>query len=645
MIVPKPKGGYVGKYARVNLTTGKVLVEELDLGFAKSYLGGTGFAARILWDELSAGTDPLGPENKLIFATGPMTGTMAQGTGRITIAAKSPLTLAWGEANSGGEFAPELKFAGFDFLIIEGRSPKPVYLYVEDGKIEIKDARDAWGRTVSETFTFIREVEGDESLKIACIGPAGENLVRYAAIMTNYHDAAGRTGMGAVMGSKNLKAVAVKGTGAVEVADPDKYFEVVREFFEMAKNGLWAEAAEETLGKYGTPSLVLAEQEIGRLPTKNHYTGVYEKAEDISGEALVKQYRVKRSSCFGCFINCKYYSYVKRGKFAGTLTGGPEYESIAAFGSYLLNPHLDSIIHVNKLCNEYGMDTISAGGTIAWAMECYEKGLITEEDTGGLELKWGDYDVVVKLIHMIAKREGFGDLLAEGSRLASKKIGRGTERYAIHVKGLEMSAQDGRAQKSIGLGHAVNVRGADHLKVLSCYEELGFLEPLEKRFGKENAPKIADRLSIEAKALVTVDCEDFYALVDSLIVCKYGTMWPPMYYFEDFAKILPPLTGIEEFGSVKYLRLLGARIHNLRKAFNVREGLARKDDTLPERLLKEPMPDGPAKGHVVELEPMLNEYYQLRGWDVKTGLQKRETLEKLGLKDVADQLEKMGKLA
>ncbi len=621
--------GYMGRYARINLTKRKVKIEKTPKTIIKGFLGGTGFCAKILYDEISREIDPLSPENKLIVATGPVTGSGFPPSGRYMLASKSPLTGIWGESHAGGFFGPEIKFCGFDYLIIEGRAEKPVYLLLTDLNIEILDAKDLWGKNTLETTSIIRETHGDE-FKVACIGQAGENLVRFACVINDLYRAAGRTGMGAVMGSKRLKAIAAHGTMPVTPYNPDLFQEFVKEAIYMSTEGKWGKAAAESLGKYGTPNLVSAINEIGRFPTKNHYTGVFDRADKIGPEVIRSKYRVKREACYGCVIACKYISQIKTGKYAGTYTGGPEYETIFAFGSNCLNDNIESIIHANMLCNHYGLDTISTGKVISWAMECHEHGLLDGWEDG-LDLSWGNEDTIITLIHRIASREGLGKLLSLGVKRASEVVGNGTERFAMHVKGMEISGQDGRAHKSIGLTHAISVRGADHLRSLCTVDELGYIEIAEERFGKERAPEICNLLTEKYKGIIVKDQEDFFAIVDSLITCKYGTMWPPIFYFDFYAKLLPPLTGIQEFSTVKQLRLIAERIVTLKRLFNIREGLTRKDDTLPQRFLEEKMPDGPAKGQTVNLKQMLDEYYKERNWDLETGLPTEKELERLGL--------------
>ena len=640
-------GGYTGRYLEVDLTSGKFQVKETPRAWMRNYVGGTGFAARYLWDHLSPGIDPLGPENVIVFATGPVTGTLGHATGRLAIASKAPLTGIWGESHVGGQLAPEIKYAGYDFIAITGRAEKPVYLWIDDDHVELRDASHLWGRGTRETFKLIWEDIGDESVQSAVIGPAGERLVRFANVIVDFYDAAGRTGMGAVMGSKKLKAIAVRGSKGIKVARFEEFWEVIQRIYEKATTGEWREIANDTIRGYGTPYLIDVMHSIGRLPTKNHWTGLFPEAEKINGDAL-KAVRISHKSCFTCFLQCKFVHHVDSGKYACTLTGGPEYEALVALGSNVMVSDLGAIIHANELCNDYGMDVISAGKVISWLMECYEKGLITEGDIGGIKPVWGDADLVIDLIHKMAKRKGIGDLLAEGALRAARKIGKGTERYVIHVKGLEASAQDGRSHKSIGLAHAVNVRGADHLRGLCTYDELPWaVKYAYERFGEEEAKKmvIDDRLNPTGKGYLTWLTENFYSIVDSMITCKYGAMWPMIYYYDDFAPWLKALTGIEELGDERKLALAGERIYMLRRAFNAREGVGRKEDTLNPRFTEEPMPEGPGKGQVVELEVMLKEYYEYRGLDWETGWPKRHKLVQLGLEDVAEELASMGRLA
>ncbi len=634
--------GYAGKILYIDITKQKYFVENTPTEIVKSYVGGSGLAAYLLWNLVDEGVNPLSPENPLIIATGPATGALAPSSGRFVVVSKSPLTNIWGESHAGGAFGPQVKYAGYDVIVITGRAHKPVSLIIDDSNVTFYDSSALWGLNVRDTVDELRETFGDD-YHVMCVGPAGENLVKYASIMVDYYRAAGRTGLGAVMGYKRLKAVAVRGSRDVEVHDPDRYAEVLEDMLWRNTKGPWALPAQLSLGKYGTSNLVMAMNAIGRLPTKNHWTGYWELADRISGDELLK-YRVSRGSCFSCMIMCKHVTNVSCGKYEGTMSGGPEYESIAALGSNLLISNMEAVLYMNHLCNIYGLDTISTGKVLSFVFECYEKGLISKEELGGLNPVWGNEEAAIELIKLIVERKRIGDILAEGVLRASKTIGKGSEAYALHVKGLEVSAQDPRAHKSVGCTWAISVRGADHLRSLTTVDELGYREVAAERFGEDKVDDICDRLTEKYKGLVVKDQEDLFALVDSVIMCKYGTMWPPMYYFDFIAKLLPPLTGVEEFGDVRNLRTIAERIANLKRCFNLREGVGKESEVIPRRFTEEPMPTGPSKDQVCNLEPMLKEYYAERGWDYESGLPYQETLERLGLSYVTETLSKKYRL-
>ena len=624
--------GYAGKILRVDLSANRISSQALDKSLVREYLGGIGFCIRWLYDMTSPETDPLGPENILIFATGPISGTIWPGSGRLEVAGKSPETELIGYSNSGGHFAPYIKYAGYDAIIIEGRSNKPVYLYVEDEKVEIKDASHLWGLNTWETEDSLKDELG-EDVRVACIGQAGENLVKMASIVTGKCRVAARTGLGAVMGSKKLKAVVLRGTRGVKVAKPELFMKLLEKGIESIKGSPFSEHYME----FGTTLLVAPMNSIGRLPTKNHWSGVFSKADRLSGEYLVEHYRVAKRACFSCVFHCK--NVLKLGNEIGD---HPEYETLCSLGSNLLIDDPEFVIRANWLCDKYGIDTISLGATIAWAMECYEKGLLTKEDTG-IELEWGNPDVVERLIHMTAFREGFGDLLAEGVRRASQKIGRGTERYAMHVKGLEIPAQDGRAQKSMGIAHATAARGADHLTHCTFLDEVGFEEAIAERFGSKYLPEMADRMSAKYKGIMAKECEDFTAAVNCMIICvSAGFLFPPLFWWGELAQIYSSVTGIDM--KVHELKIAAERIVNLRRAYLIRHGISRADDKLPERFTKEPAPEGPCKGQIVEIEQMLDEYYEARGWDKRTGWIPEKKLLELGLEEAVSQLRDLGRL-
>ncbi len=631
--------GWVGKILRVDLSSGKIKEERLQDELLREYIGGNGLVAKILWEELKGGEDPLGPQNKLIFATGPLNGTIWPSSGRLKVAAKSPLSNGWGEGNVGGHLAPYIKYAGYDAVIFEGASERPVYLYIKDEEAELKDASSIWGKDTWLSHKVL-EKELGKGIHTALIGQAGENLVRFAAVIVDKYAAAARSGLGAVMGSKKLKAIVVRGTRDVNVYDQEGFYELAIK----AHKKLLEYEFSWSLIEYGTPLLVEIMNSIGRFPTKNCQQGAFPYALEISGDVLKQKYRVREESCFSCPFRCKKYHVVERGRWKCDGGLGLEYESLHALGSRVWNRDVESIIYANSLCNKYGMDTDDTGGVIGFVMELWEKGIITKEDTGGIELEWGNSELIVDLVRKIALREGFGDILAEGTHRVAERFGPEAKKYEMTVKGLDIPAQDGRAQKSMGLSHATANRGADHLTSAEFLSEVGFpdaiLERFERRaqelYGRSILPEGADRLSPKFKPLMVFDCENLSAVVDSLVICKFTTHWPPVVYFKEIAEALTLATGMKY--TEKDVRLIGERIFMLERAFNLREGFSAMDDRLPERFLKEPAPQGPCKGHVVELDEMLKEYYKLRGLDER-GYPSIEKMKELGLEEVARQLE------
>ena len=629
--------GWMGKILRVDLTSEKIASEPLPSEVARNYLGGNGFCAYILWKELERGIDPLSPENKLVVATGPLNGTLWPCSGRLHFAAKSPLSNAWGEGNCGGHLSPYIKGSGFDAIVIEGAAEKPLYLYLSDGRAELRDAQHLWGMTTSEAHEALRKELG-ERVHTAAIGPAGENLVRIAAIVVDAHAVVARSGLGAVMGSKKLKAIAAYGTKRPRIYDEKKFMELVRSAREKLVNHPYSDGVK----KYGTTILVDLMNWIARYPTKNFQSGYFKDYEKLEADVL-KKYQVGEMSCYVCPLHCKKKHAVRRGEQVIEGVYGLEYETLNAYGGRIGNSDPEAIIYANRLSDELGLDTDNVGGVIGFMMELYEKGIIDEKFTGGISFRWGDSDLLIKLIKMIAYREGIGDLMAEGTHRVALKIGGEALKYEMTVKGVDIPAQDGRAQKSMGLSHAVANRGADHLTSAEFLTEAGFPEPIIERFderarklyGRSVMPEGADRLSPLFKPLMVYDSENLAAISDSLVVCKTSTHWPPVFYFKDFAEALRYLTGIPY--TEEEMRLTGERIYLLERCFNLREGLLRKDDRLPERFLREPAPEGPAKGHVVELEEMLEEYYRLRGYDER-GYPSYERLSMVGLEWVAEEL-------
>ncbi len=615
--------GYMGKILWVDLSANKIESKEFDEDFAKTWLGGKGFGVKILWDyakELEAKgikldeLDAFAPENMVIFGTGPGTGIRGfPCPGRHQIMGlKSPLTGSIGSANSGGEWGPHLKFAGYDAVVIVGKAEKPVYIAIIDGKAEIKDATHLWGmNTFDTTKALEKEYEKDDlKVSVACIGPAGENRVLIAAVVNDEHRAAGRTGMGAVMGSKNLKAIVAGGNHTVEIAKPDEFKELSKKYLDAMKEN---PVTGQALPTYGTAVLVNIINNAGMLPFKNWQLGYNEEADKISGESLEKTYLIKRRPCWGCTIACGRVSKVAEGPWGVLYTEGPEYESIWALGNSTGVMDLAAIIKANHYCDELGIDTISVGSTIACAMELAEKGKIPEEELQGIDLKFGNAAALVELIWRTAYKSGFGKYTALGARKLAEHFG--DPDASMDVKGLEMPAYDPRGAKGIGLNYATSNRGGCHVTGYTISPEI------------LGIPQQVDRLSYEGKALWTKTFQDFTSTVNSTVNCLFVTF---ALGAKEYAELLSAVTGWNL--TENDLLLIGERIYNLERVIMGKLGIDGKYDTLPQRLLKEPMPEGPSKGEVVDLDKMLKEYYELRGW--KNGLPTKEKLEELGLANI-----------
>jgi aldehyde:ferredoxin oxidoreductase len=615
--------GFMGKILRVDLTHQKVSEEPLPRGDAALLLGGCGLATKYLFQELKPGVDPLGPENKIIFMSGPLTGTLSPSSGKYNAVTKSPLTGLWCQSGSGGKWGRELKRSGFDGIIIEGASDKPVCLIIDNGKVEFRDAAGLWGKNVFDTTTILQQQLG-KGFCIACIGTGGENLVRYAAIMNERHRALGRGGFGAVMGSKKLKAIAVKGEMKIPIFDQAAFKAAAK----VASDFISESLLKITLETYGTAMVLDLVNIKGGLPTRNWQSGVCTYADKINAPAINEKILVGRKACYACPIACGRLVDIKTGKYA-TKGEGPEYESIGTFGSMCDISDIEAITYAHILCNDLGLDTVSAGSTIAFAMECYEKGILNKKSTGGKEILFGDADTMVDLVRSIAAREGIGDLLAEGTRRMAAQLGHGSERFAMNVKGMELPAYDCRATKITGLAYVTANRGGDHITAYvqgPTFLDIPFLiveENTIEDVTKENP--------LEAK--VVKDMEDALTTFDALGVCKFMGM---ALMAEDILSVINAATGWDL--DVAGFRQAGERVFNLARAFNVREGLRRKDDTLPKRLLEDPLPDGPAAGLTVDLDPLLDAYYEFRGWDRQTGIPTREKLRELELDFVIDEL-------
>jgi len=577
-----------------------------------------------LWDELPAHVDGLSPGNVLVFGVGPLVGTLFPGGARFNVTAMSPQTGILGDSNAGGFFGPELKFAGYDQLIIEGRADAPVYLWIQDDVVELRDARGLWGEDVWDTTLAIQQELGDPDAQVATIGQGAENGVRFAGVFVNLNRAVGRTGMGTVMASKNLKAVAVRGTKLISVADMAGFMEIIERLDEV----IYRHPEYEIRCRLGTTKLIKVLDSIGGLPTRHFQRGRFEYADAVSGEAIEELYKIKGKACFACTIPCSRFLVVNDSRFPGLRLEGPEYEPLAGFTARVGNGDLALALKCIDLANRYGLDAISLSEVISWAMECHERGLLAPDEADGLDLTWGHGETILALIHKVAHREGFGDLLADGVKTAARRLGRGSEEIAMEGKGLEVFQADVRSIKAYGLGNAVASRGADHLRSEPWFEFSNDPEEGVRRFG---IPETAFRLEYKGKGLVVKHFEEMAAIADSLGVCKntYNNM--EVLSWDETAELLHAGTGWDITG--EEVQRIGERIVNLERLFIAREGITRRDDTLPKRFLEEPMPEGsgPSTGSVLELEPMLDEYYRARGWDVETGLPTREKLEELGL--------------
>jgi aldehyde:ferredoxin oxidoreductase len=621
--------GVRGAILRVDLTKGEVTSESLDEHVYKLYLGGRGLGAYLLFNELKPGIDPLSPENKLVFATGPLVGAPFPGNARFHVMAKSPLTSGWGEASGAGWFGIQLKRAGFDAIVVEGKSPHPVYLWVHEGEVEIRDARPLWGKVIGEVQAAIRRELEQDAACVVSIGPGGENLVRYACVIGDLHRAAGRCGLGAVMGSKNLKAVAAYGTEEIAIADPPAIRRLAKIASKEAMDGWGGD-----LQKNGTDNGLEDLSGSGRLPTKNFQETVFDGDEKITGETMTQTILKRNWHCYACPVGCIRIVEAETPYEVDPAYGGPEYETCGSFGSMLLIDDLVTISKANELCNKYTLDTISTGVTIAFAMECYDRGLLSSEDVDGLDLTWGNGEAVLALISKIANREGVGDLLAEGTKRAASRIGRGADMYAMQVKGQELPMHEPRGKKGVGLSYATSNRGACHLQTLhdDNYEMKKDLAP---EIGLDTPLSRYDTGSDKARAVKVG--QDLWALYDSLIVCKF-TPYPAGISIPTLHAIFTAVTGWDS--SISDLMRIGERTWNLCRAFNVREGFTRNDDVLPARMA-EPITQSVSQGQALPkdvLDAMLDSYYAHRGWDTASGRPTRTTLETLGLGHVADAL-------
>ncbi len=605
--------GYAGKRVNVNLTDGSIRTETLTEEFCESYIGGYGFGAKVLWDELKAGIDPLSPDNILIYATGPAQASLLPTASKYGVFAKSPLTNVFGMAISSGSVGQQFRRAGYDMMVIYGKAEKPVYIFVDDDIVDLVDASHLWGQKDSwETEDIIREEQGDSRLGVASIGVAGEKLSKIACITNDRNRQAGRTGMGAVMGSKNLKAVAFRGSKDVSVKDKET---AMVKYVDLLKRAVGP--ATIKYRDLGTPINTMVFQNLGVLPTRNFQNGQFEDAEAISGETMAEKWVVQKAACSKCPIACDHLCLVNdQGPYQNSLSS-VDFESIFALGSCTGVGYFPAVVKAIELCDRLGMDTMSGGVTVAHAMECFEKGYITKEDTGGLDLRFGNHEALTKFVENMCNRETkAGDIWADGSKAAALKIGKDSLDFAMQNKGLELPGYSIRGLKTAALGFCVSIRGGCHLRNGAYSPDVkGKVDRLKEEVGR-------------SKKLI-IPVENMYAIIDSLIICKFTR---GVYTGDDeIAECYQMITGIPM--DAAKLNLAGERIVNLSKCFNLREGARRKDDYPPERCFKEKLQTGPTKGAIIDrkgYDAMLDEYYESRGW-TKEGIPKPEKLKELGL--------------
>jgi aldehyde:ferredoxin oxidoreductase len=608
--------GYAGRVLHIDLTTGKARFEKLDEETAKKFIGGIGLGMKLWLTNSKANVNAFDPENPLVLALGPVSGTMfpTGGNGHAFIS-KSPATNGVGEAVSHGTFGAELKRAGYDALILVGKAERPVYLWIDDDSVQLLDAGNLWGKSPAETEDAIKDELGDYYVRVASIGLAGEKLSKIANIINEKTRAAGRTGLGAVMGSKNLKAIAVRGTHDIVVAKPDEFIDMVKEFHERMKG-----PAAQKYRTLGTAENVMINNTLYCMPTRNYNSAHFENAEKVSGEALNERFIAKIIACNSCAMRCEHEAVVRDGPYKGTMAR-MEYDNLWALGPNCGIDKLDAIIKAAELCNYYGLDATSTGVTVSFVMDCHETGILSHDDLDGIDAHFGNGEALIQLIEKIGKREGIGDVLADGVKVAAEKIGKDSAKLAQNIKGLEVTGYDLRCLKTAALGFAVSFRGADHNR--------------SGAYALDMTGKV-DRLKVEkGRGKLVRDSENIYALLDSLIVCKNakGTFYKEL---GDMAKLYALVTGYDI--TVEELSNAGERINTLARLINLREGLSRKDDTLPWKVMNQPIPDdGPVKGAVVtqdELDLLLDDYYQSRGWTLD-GVPTENLLSKLGMEDLS----------
>jgi len=613
--------GYKGKLLRINLSTGKTTEEPLKEEWAEKYLGGAGYGARLFYDELKPGVDPFSPENKVMIMTGPVTGTLIPTASRVGAYCNSPLTNSYFHGTAGGNLGAELKYAGYDGIIIEGRSTVPVYIWIDDDLVEIREASHLWGKMSYETQELLKEELGSPEIHTAAIGPAGEILNRFACLVFGCR-VTGRGGIGAVLGSKKVKAIAVRGSGSVEVPDLKGFRSFVDELLTVFKTH---PATSNILPTYGTPVLVNVNNALGVFGNHNWQDEYFDRAEGLSGEVMKETIVVRNKACFACPVRSGKFVVINSGKYKGCVVEGPEYENIFSLGSQCGIDNIKAVAAAERLCDEYGMDAIEAGIAVAFSMEAFQKGILTLEDTEGLELKFGSEDAMMTMLHRIGKREGLGDILAEGVKRASERIGKGSEDFAMHNKGVTFPGHSARGMPGFALGYATGPRGGSHHDGRPTGERTG----------------LVPRQTFEGKAEYISKVNRFAIYTDSMIVCHLPeAIWGPLDVSEWCSRAVNAVTGMDI--SLEDARRTAERQWTIMRAFMVREGYRRKDDKLPKRFMEEPIPRGPSKGMVIDwtnFNKMLDEYYDFWGWDKSTGIPTAERLRSLDMGEIAQDME------
>ena len=631
--------GYMGKILKIDLTSKKIEIETPNENFYRSYMGGSNIGVYYLLKELKPNIDPLGPDNIIVISVSIVTGISSPGFSRYNISTKSPLTSCFADSQAGGYFGAEFKFSGYDALVIKGKAKSPCYIDIKDSKVEIKDAKDLWGKDTKETQEIIKSKNNDQKIRVITIGKGGENLIRFACVMADLNHANGRPGIGAVMGSKNLKAVAVRGNSKVNIKDTDVVKEANKYFRENVKDN----PATRDLNIYGTSAIIQPYNLDGQLPSYNFRTGYFEHAEDISGEKMASTILVKNEGCYACPVKCKRVVRVSGNYSVDPDYGGPEYETIASFGSNCGISDLEAISYANQLCNAYSLDTVGTGSAISFAMECFENGILTKKDTGGLDLRFGNTNAMIKMIEKIATRDGLGDILADGVKIAAEKIGKGAEKYAMHTKGQPFPYHEPRAKGMLAFSYAFSPIGADHV-VCEHDSDFDFSAP-EIFVEQAKALGLLQRLetnSIDDKK-VRMFCylQNHFSFMDCLCLCVLAFAPVRVFKMKHIVDIVSAVTGWET--SLWEIMKIGEKRINMAKCFNAREGIDIKDDILPDRIY-EPLESGARKGDKLDRDKFRNSqelYYRMRNWDDRA-IPTKAKLYELDLGWVVDNLEAYG---